>query len=367
MATTIGAEEEFILLDPISLTPVERATEARTALADPDRDGEVMAEFFPSQLEYASPVCSTAAELGRSLSGFRGELAGWAREHGVIGAGVGVPFDVTAGARVTDLPRYRDIANDFGRITADHQISGLHVHVGTRDRDSAIRALNRVRPWLPTLLALSANSPFWEGADTGFDSWRAIHSRRWTTHGIPPAFRDPEDYARRTAALGGIGGTSDAGTLNWVVRPSEKYPTLEVRAFDAQLDVRTSTALAVLVRGMVDAGHDEPAHDAELLDAAYWHAARYGLDQDLFDPRSGRLRPAADVVHALLAAAGPGLKRHGDVECVGSVVDGILEHGNGATRQRRAYRDGGAPALAELLDAATRSDRAAQGLTEIRE
>lgn len=349
MATTIGAEEEFILLDPISLTPVDRAAEARAALAGTDRDGEVMAEFFPSQLEFASLVCSTAAELGSALSSFRGELARWAQEHGVVGAGVGVPFNVTGRAQVTDLPRYRDIADDFGRIVADHQISGLHVHVGRVDRDGAVLALNRLRPWLPTLLALSANSPFWEGSDTGFDSWRAIHSRRWTTHGIPPEFRDAEDYARRTSALHGIGGTSDAGTLNWVVRPSEKYPTVEVRAFDAQLDARTSAPLAALVRGIVDADHDEPPHEAELLDAAHWHAARYGLARDLFNPRVGGMRPAADVVHTLLDTARSGLELHGDAEHVESVIGGILEHGNGATQQRRAFREGGTHALSELL------------------
>lgn len=354
MATTIGAEEEFVLLDPVSLTPVDRAAEARAALTDAAREGEIMAEFFPSQLEFASPVCTTAAQLGTSMAAFRRDLAEWAHKHRVIAAGVGVPFHVTGHPQVTDLSRYRDIASDFGRIVADHQINGLHVHVGMRDRDSAILGLNRLRPWLPTLLALSANSPFWDGDDTGFDSWRAIHSRRWTTHGIPPAFRDAKDYAQRTSALHGIGGTSDTGTLNWVVRPSEKYPTLEVRAFDAQLDCRTSTALAVLVRGIVHADRDERPHEAELLDAAYWHAARYGLERNLFDPRAGLMRPAADVVHALLDVAAPGLERHGDAEHVGAVVREILQHGNGATRQRRAYREGGQLALGTLLDEAAR-------------
>ena len=349
VATTIGAEEEFVLLDAVSLTPVDLAAEARADLADSARDGEIMSEFFPSQLEFASPVCSTAAELDSSMAGFRRELAEWAHGHRVIAAGVGVPFNIAGHPQVTDLPRYRDIAAHFGHIVPDHQINGLHVHIGMQDRDRAVRALNRLRPWLPALLALSANSPFWGGADTGFDSWRAIHSRRWTTHGIPPAFTDAEDYARRTSALHGIGGTSDSGTLNWVVRPSEKYPTLELRAFDAQLDSRTSTALAALVRGVVDTDRDERPHEAELLDAAYWHAARYGLDRDLFDPQAGRMRAAADVVHALLDAAAPGLERHGDTQRVESRVGWILNQGNGATWQRRAYREGGRPSLANLL------------------
>ena len=349
MVTTIGAEEEFVLLDPDSLAPVDRAAQARAALAGSVGDGTVMAEFFPSQLEYASPVCTTADELSSSLIRFRQALAAWARDNQVIAAAVGSPFQVGARPEVTDLPRYREIAADFGRIVDDHQVNGLHVHVGVRDREDAVRALNRLRPWLPTLLAVSANSPFWQGDDTGFDSWRAIHNRRWTTHGIPPAFRDAEDYARRTSALIGIGGTSDLGTLNWVVRLSEKYPTLEVRIFDAQLDARTSSALAVLVRGIVERDDDTGSLEAELLDVAYWHAARFGLAGDLFDPRTGRLRPAHDVVHALLDAAAPSLADPEDAACVGSVVRRILEGGNGSARQRQAYRLGGSPALAELL------------------
>src|SRR6185503_4533061 len=99
-------------------------------------------------------------------------------------------------------------------LVGDHQINGLHVHVGVPDRDAGIRALNALRPWMPVLLALSANSPFWRGRDTGYDSWRAIHSQRWTIHGIPPRFRDSADYDDALAALSGIGATSDAGTVN---------------------------------------------------------------------------------------------------------------------------------------------------------
>ncbi|MFJ3394910.1 carboxylate-amine ligase [Leifsonia aquatica] len=354
MRTTIGAEEEFVLLDPVTLTPVDRAADAIAALGGRRADGgAVTPEFFPSQLEYATPVCRTAADVSTALEGFRAELREWAASAGLLAAGVGLPHRTAHDARVTDHERYRDIASRFGLVVPDHQLNGLHVHVGVDDREEAIAALNRLRPWVPALLALSANSPFWQGADTGFDSWRAIHSRRWTTHGVPPAFVDAADYDRRAAALGGVGGTSDAGTLNWVVRPSERYPTIEVRAFDAQLDGTTSSALAALVRGLVVS----PPPDAtapvalppELLDAAHWHAARDGLGGELLDPRDGRLHPATEVVAGLLAAAGPGLAEHDDIDLVRDAVALLLADGNGATRQRRALAQGGTAGLAALI------------------
>jgi carboxylate-amine ligase len=357
MPTTIGVEEEFVLVDPATLTPVERAAEAHEHLRHAGhRDGAVMREFFSSQLEFASPVCRTAGEALAALTGFRAELSAWAAARGIVAAGVGVPYRVAERARVSESDRYRGIAAHFGRIVPDHQINGLHVHVGVDDRDAAVRALNTLRPWLPTLLALSANSPYWEGADTGFDSWRTIHSRRWTTHGIPPPFRDAADYDRRTAALLGIGGTSDTGTLNWVARPSERYPTIEVRVFDAQLDASTSVALATLVRGIVrspppDAARD-PHTQSELLDSALWHAARNGLGADLVDPRDGRLRPAEQVAQALLQEASPGLAEHDDLESAGTAVERILSQGNGASRQRAALHRGGVPVLAELIRSA---------------
>ena len=353
MPTTIGVEEEFVLVDPDTLTPVERAPDAHDSLHHHgDRHGAVMREFFPSQIEFASPVCDTADDALAALAGFRAELSSWAEAHGLLAAGVGLPYQVAAGAQVSDGERYRDIASHFGMIVPDHQINGLHVHVGVADRDEAIHALNVLRPWLPTLLALSANSPYWRAVDTGFDSWRAIHSRRWTTCGIPPPFRDAADYDRRIAALQGVGGTSDAGTLNWVVRPSERYPTVEVRVFDAQLDVETSVALAALVRGLVgspaDTSGSAPA-EPELLDSALWHAARNGLGADLVDPRTGRLRRAEDVVYALLREASAGLAEHDDGEPTGVAVERILSNGNGARRQRLAMAQGGVAALAELI------------------
>ncbi|WP_168770870.1 carboxylate-amine ligase [Glaciibacter flavus] len=349
--TTIGLEEEFMLLDPRTLAPVGRAAEVIEAVRVTVHAPFVTSEFYASQLEYASPILSTSEDASRELGSFRVALAEIATRLGVVAAGVGLPFDVTDDARLTPGARYLDIADHFGAIVADHQLNGLHVHVGVPDREAAIRASNRLRPWLPALLALSGNSPFWHGRDTGFASWRCIHIRRWTTSGIPPYFRDADDYDARATRLLGVGGTTDIGTLNWAARPSAKYPTVEVRVFDAQLDATTSIPLALLTRGVIasPSDDDEPALPQELLDAALWHAARYGMSAGLVDPASGSMRPAAEVVRRLLQVAKPGLEAHGDHERVAAFVDRTIADGTGADRQRRAYARGGRDGLGDLL------------------
>ncbi|WP_336648107.1 carboxylate-amine ligase [Microbacterium sp. MMO-10] len=343
MATTFGIEEEFLLLDARTLAPVDDAMQAIAEL-DGRHDGTVAAEFLRSQVEYATPVCTTMPEAIDALLGFRRLLGRWAADAGVVAAGTGTPPAGQTLAVISEGERYAEISAEVTSLTDDHQIGGLHVHVGV-DRDLRVRASNALRGWLPVLLALSANSPFWNGRDTGYDSWRAIHSRRWTTYGIPPAFRDDDDYVRTVAALVGIGATTDARALNWNVRLSTVYPTVEVRVCDAQLDAASSVALAVIIRALVDAADDEGMSrtDHAPWDAALWHAARHGVRGTLVDPRTGRPAPASDVLRALLDRVAPHLNGS-ETRAVTAMLD---RRRSGAARQRAA-RDHGTAALAEL-------------------
>ena len=291
MGPTLGIEEEFVLLDPSTLATVDIAHGAVEALASTG-GGVVAHEFFRSQVEFASPVCESATEAREAIHAFRHSLGQWAREAGVIPAGTGTPYRTRVSGHVSAGARYARIADGIAGITAEHQINGLHVHVGFDDREDRVRSLNGLRPWLPTLLALSANSPFWAGHDTGFDSWRAIHSRRFTTFGIPPAFRDADHYDATVLALIGVGATVDGGTINWNVRLSAVYPTVEVRVCDAQLDPRSVLTLALLIRALAHTGtrtgtasSRSVTSEAVLRDAALWHAARYGLGSQLVDAR----------------------------------------------------------------------------------
>jgi len=344
-ATTFGVEEEFVLLDPHSLMAVDLGLTAVDDLTG-SCPGAVVREFFPSQVEFASPVCTSGVEAVAALNAFRRRLAEWADRAGAVVAPSGTPFAARLQAPEHE-GRYAVIAHDIAGLTSEHQLNGLHVHVGIPDREAGIRASNFLRPWLPVLLALSGNSPFWQTHDTGFASWRAIHSRRWTTHGIPPYFADAAEHDDAIARLTGVGATSDAGTINWVVRISAHYPTLEVRSCDVQLDAFSSVALALIVRALVVEGfaHETPRPTRfEGWDAALWHAARHGTSATLVDPGTGKLAPAAVVIERLQAVIQPRLSAD-DQRTVEHFLSDLSAHGGGATRQRRAHAQGRLGAL----------------------
>ncbi|WP_256090511.1 carboxylate-amine ligase [Actinacidiphila rubida] len=213
-----------------------------------------------------------------------------------------------------------------------------------------------MRPWLPVLVALGGNSPFWEGRDTGFSSWRTVVFGRWPVSGPPPFVADGDAYEERVEALMATGVIPDRGQIYWQARLSETYPTLEVRAPDVQLDVADAVTLAGLTRALVttalrEAADGVPPLDppASILHAAGWHAARHGLSGTLVDPRCGRPSAASEVVDALLHHVGAALEGSGDAERVGAGVRRLLDEGTGAVRQRAAEAEGSLKALLELV------------------
>lgn len=344
---TFGIEEEFVLLDRGSLATVDLGD---AAVAQLGGDGEVAHEFQASQLEYSTPVLESAHDALEVLAAFRARLAVWAADHGVVAAGTGTPYRIGARTGLHENPRYARIPADIGALSAEHQTNGLHVHIGIGDRDDGVAASNALRPWLPLLLALSANSPYWGGQDSGFASWRALHARRWTTHGIPPVFADAADLDRTLASLAGLGATSDPGTINWNVRLSASHPTVEIRTCDAQLSADRAVALALLVRALADESTRQrtPIEPAPgVWDAALWHAARHGVGGTLLDPMSRTVGPARHAVRTLMRAAAPALRALGDLDRVEAFVGSTLRTGVGATHQWRSRRHG-VGALADL-------------------
>lgn len=346
---TFGVEEEFALLDPLTLTTVDVASRA---VADLSRThpGHVGNEFFESQVEYSSPIFTTTTSARLDLHRFRAELAQWAGEHDVIAVSSGTPYRTASRSGLHAAERYERIAADVAGLVPDHQINGMHVHVAITDREHGVRASDGLRPWLPVLLALSANSPFWQGRDTGYVSWRAVHGRRWTTHGIPPHFGDVATHDATLDFLTGIGATSDPGTVNWNVRVSASHPTLETRVCDAQLDVDATVALAAIIRALVMVAQRSPAVAEPApgaWDAALWHAARYGLSGTLVDPVSGSLAPARLAVDSLCAHVAAALDQLGDRRLVDTFLRRVLREGPGAVAQWRAARHSTA-ALATL-------------------
>lgn len=346
---TLGIEEEFVLLDPGTLSTVDAGAGAVAALGE-RHHGHVTHEFFESQVEYSSPVFRTLDEAQSALVRFRVDLATWALDHGVMVASAGTPYRTTAGGQLHSAQRYRSIGRDIAGMAADHQINGMHVHVGIASREEGVHAVNALRPWLPILLALSANSPFWQGRDTGWSSWRSLHSRRWTTYGIPPRFETVEAYDHALGALDGLGATSDAGTVNWNVRLSAAHPTIETRVCDGQLDAASTVALAALIRALVHGAGSSPIADEPapgVWDAALWHAGRHGLSGELVDPRTGALAPATLAVASLREHTSTALCALGDDRTVDAFLARVLRDGTGCEAQRHSIRRG-EHALADL-------------------
>ncbi|MFJ3881213.1 glutamate--cysteine ligase [Streptomyces sp. NPDC090077] len=359
---TVGVEEEYLLVDPATLLPTPlvqevRATARLAPIADAD---EVQDELLQAQIEVATPVCTALEEVGGNLLRLRHAVASAAQANGCrIAITATAPVRGPLPVPVTSTARYLKMRGDARLLVDEQLICGMHIHVGLPDRETGVAVLNRLRVWLPTLLAMSANGPLWDGRDTGYASWRTIIFGRWPVSGPPPYFAGAADYEARAEALLNSGVIPDRGQLYWQARLSERYPTLEIRCCDVQLEADDAVMLAGVVRGLAataiaeeKAGTVPPTCSQEMLQAATWHAARHGLSGTLVDP-AGRMRSSGDVLSLLLQYIGPALEENGDHREVTSLVHRLLREGTAADRQRLALAEAGLPAVAALIAAGT--------------
>jgi carboxylate-amine ligase len=372
--TTFGIEEEFFFIDPSTMLPADVAEQVFARLStDPRWSAATHREFLASQVEHASPVFTDLAEAGAALVAFRREVDADAGRFAVAAASIGTTPDTHSFPSITDVDRYHRIVRDMDGVIADHQMSGLHVHVGIPSREHGVAVLNAVRPWLPLLTAMTGNSPLWRGNVTGYESWRTIQLRRWPTAGCPPRFRDAADYDRRIRQLIGHAGMADLALIAWNLRLSEHLPTIEFRMADAQLtadDTLLVTALCralvlralddfdrmgqshtAMLRRMRSADDPDPDLPPELLSAGIVHSAHTGISRDAFDPATGDLRPAPELLHRLERYAAEPLERMGDREVVRELLQKLLRDGTGATRQLEAWRRNGNAGLRRLYAA----------------
>lgn len=356
--TRFGVEEEFVLLDEETLVPVPLGSAAIDALTGgagilpSETAGTVKKEFLESQVEFATSPVQTLADAGQQLRSCRSALIDFARVHGAVAAGMGTPFGVGPPGTVSASERYGGIAHWLGRISDTHHVNGLHVHVEMPDTESRVRALNSVRPWLPVLLALSANSPFADDCDTGHASWRSIIMRRLPLFGAPPHFVDADHYHATVDRLIRAHVIPDAASVAWVTRVSARYPTLEVRVFDSQLCVVDTLVLAALCRALVVTSPvDAHVHDTDAIQTSLWSAARWGMDATLVHPVSAEPVEARSAIELLLQTTAPALDQSGDLAFVNEHLARLLREGNGAERQRRSHRDAGVAGLRALVSA----------------
>ncbi|WP_433313599.1 carboxylate-amine ligase [Micromonospora chersina] len=340
---TVGVEEEFLLVDPHTGAAVP-AVDLVMEQVPAELRGQVEREFQTSQIEIGSPPGLELSSIRHSLAMLRGELAAAAERAGVRLLAIGTgPVDGPV-PPVVDKPRFDRMIERFRLLVPGPGNNGMHVHVGVPDAEIGVQVLNHVRPWLPILHAVTANSPFAKGEDTGYASWRSVEWERWPSVAPTPWLESHEHYERLIRQLIASGVMLDEGMLYWYARLSAKYPTVEIRIGDVCPSVDDAVLVAALVRGLVATAMTEIAEgrpavntDHHLLVAAHWRAAHDGLEGEGVDFTDGELRPAWELLDRLVERVSPELARHGDLDQVTDLLGGLRRHGSGAARQRAVF------------------------------
>ncbi len=341
---TLGVEEEFHLVDLTTRCLTPRAREVLDGLSASVRT--YAAELQQSVVETNTEVVVTLEALRHKLVDLRSELSAAARARGIGVASAGtVPLSVPDLA-ITDTPRFRRMLADYQLLVREQLICGMQVHVGIGDREIAVALLDRVSPWLPPLLALSASSPFAHtGEDSGYASTRSLVWSRWPTAGGAGPLASAAEYDALVRGLVASGVISDPGMIYFDVRPSAHVPTIELRICDACPLVDTVVLIASLFRavvarelGRLDAGEPSNAVPPALHRAAMWRAARSGLEGELVDLSGPRSVPAGVLVRGMIDELRPELEAYGDWETVHALSDAALAEGSASARQREALR-----------------------------
>lgn len=348
---TIGLEEEFMLLDPESLELVHRfedlyaLCQADDVLAD-----SAAGELIDTEIEIRSGRGETFGEATQQQQASRDRLFSLAESAGVALGSVGAhPWADYRDQQIIDTPHYRRLQHDLGWVAQRNNTWSMHVHVGIEGADRAVAVSDRLREYLPILLAVSANSPFLDGRDTGLHSVRTeIFTRSFPRCGVHQPFVDWETYAGFVDLLHRTGTIVEATQLWWSVRPHHHFGTVEVRICDAQTDGAESTALAGLAAacvGQAALDYDELGGlnpDLRLdreIEENFWRAIRYGMDGEMIDFDAGEVVSTREVLERTVEWASPA------AEAMGITVD--LPAMNGAQRAREEFEQG--KSLEEIL------------------
>jgi carboxylate-amine ligase len=344
---TIGVEEELLLVDG-GCGLVASAQSVLDAI-EPERSGSVSTEIFATQLEMKTGVCLDAEQATRELVAVRGAVA--ATGARLIGSGV-YPGESGEPALV-EKARYETVKKDLAGILSTPPCA-LHVHVGMPDPETAVAVANAMRHHLPLLAALTANSPFRDGADTGLASARAAAVRSYPRFELPRAFRDYEDFLRVADQLIVAAGAPDYTYIWWDVRPHPNLGTVEVRGMDVQPRPGQNAAIAALIQALAAKEIDRPGAPGltrEAIEESYFQAERYGLESRLMVDDS-TAAPAPEVARATLAEARPYAEQLGGAAAL-EEIERIVAEGNGADQQRRVHGESGMEGL--LADLAQRT------------
>jgi carboxylate-amine ligase len=313
---------------------------------DGDADDETpVAELQREQVETGTAPSSSLDDLAAQLAERRAAAARAARRTGAEVAALATsPLPVQPSVTLDE--RYMKMAEQYAMTAQEQLTCGCHVHVSVASEDEGVAVLDRIRPWLPPLLALSANSPFWQGRDSGYSSYRRQVWDRWPSAGTTGPFGTPRTYHETIDSMLATGALLDEGMVYFDARLSRHYPTVEIRVADVCLEVGDAVLLASLTRALVETAAREwrqgvppLPHRTEVLRLAGWRASRSGLDGELVHPVTGRAAPAEAVIRELADHVGAALADSGGgpADATADLLEALLARGNGATRQRRVH------------------------------
>jgi carboxylate-amine ligase len=344
---SLGVEEEFQILNGESFELVSRIDEILPAFEGEEAEKRVKAELLQSVVEVATNIAETVEEAVEDLRTMRARLRDAAAEKESLIASAGThPFSRHEHQEITELPRYRELVEEYRWLIVRQLIFGLHVHVGVDSPHKAIACVNALRTFLPELLALSANSPFWEARPTGLASTRIKVFDGLLRSGLPPAFSSFEEFELLVERGLKTNAFRDYTHIWWDIRPHPKLGTIEVRICDAQTRIESVAAIVALIQSLVatfadvfDRGERLPIEQVTLIEENKWRASRDGLQGKLIDLSNDTERPAVEAIRALVERCMPAARRLG---CTRELeqVEGVFARGGGAGEQNLVYEKG---------------------------
>jgi glutamate---cysteine ligase / carboxylate-amine ligase len=341
---TLGIEEEYFLVDRATRDVVDDPPAEMLAQCEALLAGQVSPEFLRSQIEIGTRVCASLDEARADLRRLRATVAAVAARFGMAPVAASThPFAHWDAQKTTDRSRYVNLRDDLQAVGRRLAICGLHVHIGIPDDELRIDLLNQASYFLPHLLALSTSSPFWQGENTGLKSYRLAVFDELPRTGTPERFASWGEYRRHVDILVGAGLIEDATKLWWDLRPSARFPTLEMRITDVCTTLEDSLSIAALFRCLLRMlwrlkrdNQRWRIYARMLIDENRWRAQRYGTDQGLVDFGRSAIFPFADLLDEMLALVEPDARHFG---CVDEVLHTreILARGTSAHRQLKIY------------------------------
>jgi carboxylate-amine ligase len=375
MVRTVGVEEELLLIDPETRQLGSRSPQVlkefreHGAGRDPGvADDDLDRELFRHQVEIRTRPESDLRAIRTQLLEARRHAAEAAEASGLVTVASGTAPYARLPVQVSDDDRYRHMRETFARIATYGGTCGMHVHVAVDSDEQGVAVVDRVAPWLPVLVAVAANSPYDQGEDTGYASWRFESWGRWPSAAVPEQFGSLAGYRDACRFLMASGAAVDEGMLYLPVRLARDHPTVEVRVADVCTDPDDATLVAALARGLVETavrdaetGREADPWRADALRACYWRASRYGMTDALVHPVRREVAPAREVLEALVAHVEDAIAEARDDDLVAAGVDRVCAR-SGATLQRAAYeRTGDVAGVVDDLIERTRTSWAPDG------